>query len=111
MSFIRIEKFIHEQTTCFLENNELLTEKPSGFRANRTVVDAELELNKFMFKSLNRKEVIGAVYKDCRKAFDTINHTILIPKYPKYGFSQNSLNWFMSYLGDSVQKSIANGQY
>ena len=106
-----LEKFVHKQTARYLEVNRLLTDKQSGFRKNRSTIDAVLELDRYIFESLNEGNVVGAIYIDYRKAFDTINHRKLLLKLPKYGFSQKTVNWFKSYLEDRVQKTIANGTY
>ena len=103
-----LEKFIHKQTNSFLEGNLLLTQTQSGFRKNRSTQDAVLALNEIIFQSLNDGKYTGAVYIDYKKAFDTINHTKLLEKLPKYGFRDNTVKWFSSYLGNRVQKTVAN---
>ena len=104
-----MEKFVHKQTNLFLESNELITPKQSGFRKNRSTQDAVLELNDDIFKSLNVHHYTGATYIDYKKAFDTISHSMLIAKLPKYGFSELVMKWFESYLQGRKQKTIANG--
>ena len=56
------------------------------------------DLSKFIYSGLNHKKLIGTIFLDVAKAFDCINHDILLHKLLKIGFSQNSLRWFKSYL-------------
>ena len=53
--------------------------------------------------------VNGVIFIDLKKAFDNIDHTILIRKLRKYGVDSSSLKWFESYLCDRNQKCSTNG--
>jgi len=53
--------------------------------------------------------VNGVIFTDLKKAFDTIDHTILIRKLRKYGADSSSLKWFESYLCNRNQKCSTNG--
>ena len=52
---------------------------------------------------MNECKETGAIFLDLKKAFDTINHALLIKKLEKYGISGNSLKWFISYLNERSQ--------
>ena len=52
----------------------------------------------------------GVVFIDLKKAFDTIDHQIILQKLKNYGIDENSLTWFHSYLTDRTQKCRVNGQ-
>jgi hypothetical protein len=54
--------------------------------------------------------VNGVVFIDLKKAFDTIDHDIMLLKLENYGVERNSLTWFKSYLTDRTQKCLVNGQ-
>ena len=54
--------------------------------------------------------VNGVVFIDLKKAFDTIDHDIMMLKLENYGVERNSLTWFISYLTDRTQKCLVNGQ-
>ena len=67
---------------------------------NRSTQDAGLDLKNIIFKSLNEGKYTGAVYIDYKKAFDTISHTKLLSKMPRYGFNVSVIDWFECYLSD-----------
>ncbi len=52
----------------------------------------------------------GVVFIDLKKAFDTIDHQIILQKLKNYGCNENSLTWFHLYLTDRTQKCQVNGQ-
>jgi hypothetical protein len=54
--------------------------------------------------------VNGVVFIDLKKAFDTIDHDIMLLKLENYGVERNSQTWFISYLTDRTQKCLVNGQ-
>ena len=58
--------------------------------------------------SLNNKKIFGAACLDISKAFDCINHKLLLAKLVKFGLSNGSINWFKSYL-DRTQQLTYNG--
>ena len=60
-------------------------------------------------KVVDKGELIGAVFLDLAKAFDFLDHELLLQKLQKYKFSYTSLQWFSSYLNDRIQiVSISN---
>ncbi len=52
----------------------------------------------------------GVVFIDLKKAFDAIDHQIILQNLKNYGIDENSLTWFHSYLTDRTQKCWVNGQ-
>jgi hypothetical protein len=54
--------------------------------------------------------VNGVVLIDLKKAFDTIDHDIMLLKLENYGVERNCLTWFKSYLTDRTKKCLVNGQ-
>ena len=57
-------------------------------------------------KALDRGELVGIVLVDFRKAFDLVDHDILLRKLEYYKLNQNCLNWFRSYLSGRTQKVL-----
>ena len=52
----------------------------------------------------------GVIFIDLKKAFDTIDHKILLQKLASYGIDHRALKWFDSYLSDRQQKCVVNGE-
>ena len=55
------------------------------------------------YKALDRRQFAGIVFLDLSKAFDTVNHKLLLDKLFKLGLSPSAFSWFKSYLSDCCQ--------
>ena len=60
---------------------------------------------------LEKGKYFGAVFVDFSKAFDTINHDLLIAKLEAYGFSNNALLFMLSYLKNRSQRVSINSSF
>ena len=85
-----------------MENN-LLFQKQFGFREGHSTSHAIVNLVSNIYNSFNENKFTLGVFKDLSKAFDTVNHNILLNKLNLYGIKNNSLKWFLSYLSDRKQ--------
>ena len=106
-----LEKVVHYQTSLYLTLNEILDDNQHGFRRNFSTSSAIFEFLKDIYESIRSKKVLGCVYVDYQKAFDTINHEILFKKLDLYGFSKSCVNWFKSYLTGRTQCTKSNGDF
>ena len=70
---------------------------------------AALELTDRILQDIDTKHISLAIFMDLSKAFDTLDHTILLSKLRYYGIGGNELNWFSSYLSDRQQYVESNG--
>ena len=104
-----LERLVYAQTISYLESNNILCPKQGGFRANHSTIRSAAEFTDDLFEAINNKVITKAIFIDLRKAFDTINHEILLHKLKKIGLKQTSLKWFQNYLSDRYQQTIANG--
>ena len=61
--------------------------------------------------NIDRGNVNAVVFLDLKKAFDTVDHAILLSKLDAYGFESDTCNWFKSYLTERNQKCSVNGHF
>ena len=62
-------------------------------------------------KALDKEENISAIFMDLSKAFDTVNHDLLLAKLKAYGFSKQALNFTCSYLKNRRQRVQINNKF
>lgn len=105
-----IEKAVHKQLTAFLEENKLLSKNQFGFRSKRSTELATTLLLDDIRKSVDSGHVVGAVFVDFTKAFDTLSHAEFQSKLAAYGVQDNELSWFSDYLFNRKQSVVYGGQ-
>ena len=97
------EKLILMQITEYLSSNNLLNDYQFGFRKGRSTSDALLCLTEKIYENIERKESSLLLLLDLTKAFDSIDHDILIKKMKMMGIEGSPLQWFRSYLTSRPQ--------
>ena len=97
------EKTIYTQLFQYLTVNSLLHANQYGLRAKYSTELALIELIDRIYSQLDEKKVPIAIFMDLSKAFDTIDHEILICKMEHYGITNLELQWFRSYLSNRKQ--------
>lgn len=98
-----IEKAMYRRLTSFLSKHKLINDCQHGFREGKSTQTALASFVHEVTKAMdNKKESIGIFY-DYSKAFDSVNHEILLKKLPNYGIRGNALAWIRSYLKDRKQ--------
>jgi len=103
-----IEKSVHDQLSNYLNNNNLLSENQSGFRKNHSTTTLLMHITSIIYNALNNNKVISLILLDFSKAFDSINHNILIHNLKDIGLSPLTLKWFISYLKGRKHRVISN---
>ena len=98
-----LERIIHNQVYNFLDKNKLLCPAQYGFRRQHSTELAVLDLYDRITKSLAKKQYITGIFLDLSKAFDTLDHSILIYKLERHGIRGTPLAWFKDYLSNRVQ--------
>lgn len=87
----------------FLEKYSVLYDKQFGFRQKHSTIQALTEVTEKIKSALDNDELVMGIYLDLKKAFDTVNHEILLDKLNHYGIRGNIHNWFKSYLNNRMQ--------
>ena len=87
----------------FLEKYNILDKCQFGFRKGHSTEQAILEITENLKTSIDNNLITCGVFIDFSKAFDTVNHEILLAKLFKYGIRCHSLQWFNSYLTNRLQ--------
>ena len=82
-----------------------------GFRKKHNAQYSLLKMIENWKKQLDNGEKVGVIFMDLSKAFDTINHSLLLAKLKAYGFSNQALSLLQSYLCNRFQRSIINASF
>ena len=98
-----IERAVHDQIYSFMVDNDFLSSSQSGFRSQFSTATTLIDVQDYILNNMDRGNVTGAIFLDLEKAFDTVDHSLLIKKLKKYGIRGNELNWFKSYLDNRMQ--------
>ena len=89
-----LERLMYNRLYRHLSNSKILYPKQSGFQKGHSTASALLQLVDQIYKSFERDEYTIGVFIDLSKAFDTIDHYILLKKLEIYGISGTHIHWF-----------------
>ena len=98
-----IEKIIYTQLSLYFESNKLFSDSQYGFRPNHSTEQATLELTDRIISAMDNNDVPIGVFLDLSKAFDTIDHDILLTKLEHYGVDGIPLQLLHNYLTNRKQ--------
>ena len=106
-----MEKVVARQLTGFINTHNLLYKHQYGFRAKHNTSHPVLHFTDKIYNALNQKPsaLTLAIFIDFKKAFDTVDHKILLQKMEHYGIRGTSNEWFENYLADREQFVSING--
>ena len=90
-----LERAIHTQFCRFLSMNNLLSTSQCGFRKSYSTEHAVIALTDHIRRSMDQGMLTDV---DLRKAFDTVDHCLLMEKLLGYGVNDKELDWFSDYL-------------
>jgi retron-type reverse transcriptase len=98
-----LEKCVHNQLYQYLTSCNFLTNCQSGVRVNHSTSTALRHFQDYILKNMDNGIATGVIFLDLKKAFDTVNHNILLNKLKNYGINGRMLKWFKSYLSQRNQ--------
>lgn len=98
-----LEKIVSSRMKHFLDTYNILNTAQHGFREGRSTQTAVLGFLKSLYQNIDKNKKCLGLFMDLSKAFDLVNHTLLLRKLEKYGFRGRLGDWLLSYLSNRKQ--------
>ncbi len=89
--------------TSWVTHNNLLLDQQSGFRKHHSCQTVLIKLTDYFLNNMDNGELTGVLLIDLRKAFDLVDHELLLHKMELYGCQTVTMSWFRSYLFNRQQ--------
>ena len=93
-----LEKAVYNQLKEYLEENNLLSQQQFGYRSKRSTETAAVLFLDDIRKNMKKGKLVGAVFMDLSRTFDTISHATLMTKLNAHGISGEEIWWLNDYL-------------
>ena len=103
------ERVLRKQMVVHLEENNLLNSKQHGFRSGKSCLTQLLHHFDDIIEALSNGDDMDAIYLDYAKAFDKVDHQLLIRKLQLYGFHPKIIIWIESFLTNRTQQVVVDG--
>ena len=101
---------MYKRLSSFIEKHNILYDRQFGFRSKHSTTHATLLITDRIQKAIEDGQFSCGIFLDFSKAFDTVNHNILISKLNHYGVRGIAKDWFISYLHNRKQH-VSIGTY
>ena len=105
-----LEKLMYARLISFINKHKLLYKYQFGFRKNHSTALALIEITDNIIKDLESGKCSAGIFIDFKKAFDTVDHNILLSKLEHYGIRGQTLEWLKSYITNRQQFAYVNGK-
>lgn len=105
-----LEKIVAARLTSFFDTNNILSGSQFGFRQGHSTLHPTMKFMNYVSNAFNKKEHVLTIFCDLRKAFDTVDHEILLKKMASLGIRGVELAWFKNYLTDRKQYVYIKGK-
>ena len=106
-----LERLMHRRLMNFLTKNDTLFDHQYGFQTKKTTSMAILDIYSKIVVAFENNEIACSIFLDFAKAFDTVDHNILLSKLDNYGIRGMAQKWFRSYLFKRQQIVKINDNY
>lgn len=104
-----LEKYVSSCILKYFDKYNLFNKNQFGFRKNKSTNNAIVEFLNMLLESLDKGNKVLGIFIDLSKAFDTVNHDLLMEKLERYGFRGIAYNWVSSYLSCRKHYVAING--
>ena len=94
---------MYHRLKSYLGKNDILFKSQYGFRENHSTQHAIIDIVNVIQNNMDEKRFTCGIFLDLKKAFDTVDHLILLQKLNHYGIRRINKDWFASYLLDRSQ--------
>lgn len=106
-----IEKLMYARLINHIESNNILAQEQYGFRSHSSTEQAAFSLMNSILSAMNNKLMVGGLFCDLQKAFDCVNHKILLEKLIFYGIEGKFKSLIESYLMDRYQRVVIGNKF
>jgi len=103
-----LARIIYNRLFINIQINNILVEEQFGFRTSSSTAKAAFQLTDEILNALNYKMMVGGIFCNLQKAFDCVNHNLLLIKLEFYGIKRTAYKLIKSYLEGRYQRVVLN---